>query len=140
MNNKGELNPYLTFDGTAGEAMKFYQSVLGGELSLSTFGESGMPISPEQKDKIVHARLENDELTFMASDGSPDHPVHMGDNISMSIMGSDGAALTKYFEGLSEGGKVDMPLAKQFWGDTFGMLTDKFGIHWMVNISSAPQK
>ena len=135
---KPTLNPYLTFDGNCKEAMKFYQSVLGGKLTMQTFGDSGMPTIPQQKDKIIHADLKNSSLSFMASDGSPDHPVHMGDNISMSIAGAqeDEATLTKYFNGLAEGGKVDMPLAKQFWGDTFGMLTDKFGIHWMVNISS----
>lgn len=76
----------------------------------------------------------------MASDGNAQHLVHMGDNISMSIAGDDAEKLTEYFNKLSVGGKVDMPMAKQFWGDTFGMLTDKFGIHWMVNISSAEQK
>ena len=103
---------------------------------MQTFGESGQSKSPEEKDRIMHAELKNDTLSFMASDGNAEHPVHMGDNISMSISGSDETTLTKYFIGLAKGGKVDMPLAKQFWGDTFGMLTDKFGIHWMVNIVS----
>ena len=137
---KPTLSPYLNLNGQTAVAMKFYQSVLGGELKMQTFAESGMPSSPEQKDKILHAELRNDRLSFMASDGQPEHPVQMGDNIHMSIVGSDEAKLTEYFNKLAEGGKVDMPLAKQFWGDTFGMLTDRFGIHWMVNISSAAQK
>lgn len=138
---KPTLTPYLNFMGQTGEAMKFYQSVLGGELKMQTFAESGMPTSPEDKDKIIHADLKNDMLSFMASDGNADHPVHMGDNIHMSIVGSDEVLLTKYFNALAEGGKTDMPLAKQFWGDTYGQLTDKFGVHWMVNImSAAPQK
>lgn len=137
---KPTLNPYLNFDGKTSEAMKFYQSVLGGELIMQTFAESGILTSEEDKNKIMHALLKNDALSFMASDGDIQHPVHIGDNISMSISGSDKELLTKYFNGLSEDGNIDMPLAKQFWGDTFGMLTDKFGIHWMVNISSAPQK
>ena len=136
---KPTLSPYLTFDGKTAEAMKFYQSVLGGELRMQTFEESAVPTTPEDKDKIVHADLKNDSLSFMASVGNKEHPVHMGDNISMSIAGTDEAMLTKYFNELSAGGKVDMPLAKQFWGDIFGELTDKFGIHWMVNIAS-PQK
>jgi len=131
-----QLNPYLTFPGTAREAMELYKSVFGGELTLQTFAESGMPTKDEDKDKIVHAVLKNDEFTFMASDGNSEHPVNMGDNISMSLSGEDEAKLKEYFDKLSEGGKVDMPLAKQFWGDTFGMLTDKFGIHWMVNITA----
>ncbi len=134
------LSPYLIFHGQTSEAMKFYQSVLGGKLSMQTYGESGTPTSEEQKNKIIHASLENETLSFMASDDAPDHLVQMGNNVHMSIAGSDEALLTKYFNMLSAGGTVDMPLAKQFWGDTFGMLTDKFGIHWMVNISSGVQK
>jgi len=133
---KPTLTPYLNFNGQTGEAMRFYQSVLGGELKMQTFAESGMPTAPADNNNIVHADLKNDALSFMASDGNAEHPVHMGDNIHMSIVGSDEALLTKYFNALAEGGKVDMPLAKQFWGDTFGMLTDKFGVHWMVNITS----
>jgi PhnB protein len=75
----------------------------------------------------------------MASDGNLDMNIRFGDNISMSISGRDNAKLTGFFSGLSRGGKVTMPLAKQFWGDTFGMLTDKFGVHWMVNIASQAQ-
>ena len=130
------LSPYLNFNGNCGEAMRFYQSVLGGELVMQTFGETPMPVPDGQKDKIVHAELRNDALTFMASDGPPEQPVRFGDNINMSLAGSEESTLKGYFEGLAKGGKVDMPLKKQFWGDTFGMLTDKFGVHWMVNISS----
>ncbi len=137
---KPALSPYLNFDGNTREAMKFYQSILGGKLELQTFGESGMPTSEDEKNLIIHASLKNDALSFMASDGGREHPVHMGDNIHMSIAGNDSELLTKYFNGLAEGGKVDMPFAKQFWGDTFGMLTDKFGVHWMVNIASGTQK
>jgi len=133
---KPTLAPYLNFSRKTGEAMKFYQSILGGELIMQTFGESGMNKNPEDKDLVMHAELKNDSLSFMASDGNAERPVHMGDNISMSIVGSDVDLLTKYFNRLAEGGKIDMPLAKQFWGDTFGMLTDKFGVHWMVNIAS----
>ncbi len=130
-----QLSPYLTFQSETAEAMKFYQSIFGGELKMQTFGESGMPTSDEDKDKIVHADLRGD-VAFMASDGGSQHEIHMGDNISMSISGAEEDKLKGYFEKLSEGGKVTMPLAKQFWGDMFGMVTDKFGVHWMVNISA----
>ncbi len=126
--------------GQTGEAMKFYQSVLGGELKIQTFGESGMPTKPEDKDKVIHADLKNEALSFMASDGDAEHPVQMGDNIHMSIIGTDLELLTKYFNGLAEGGKVDMPLQKQFWGDIYGQLTDKFGVHWMFNFSASDAK
>jgi PhnB protein len=136
------LCPYLNFNGTTKDAMEFYQSILGGDLVMQTYGESGMSQSEEDKGKIMHAELRNKDLSFMASDGNPEHPVHMGDNIHMSIVGSDETLLSEWFDSLADGGTVDMPLAKQFWGDTFGMLTDKFGVHWMVNISSgeAPQE
>jgi PhnB protein len=137
---KPTLTPYLNFIGQTKDAMEFYQSVLGGKLTMQTFKEAGFPHDPKDDNNVIHASLENDTLSFMASDGDDEHPVHMGDNIHMSIMGSDGALLTNYFNALAEGGKVDMPLAKQFWGDTYGQLTDKFGVHWMVNISSGEQK
>jgi PhnB protein len=133
---KATLNPYLNFNGNAAEAMKFYQSVLGGQLNIQTFGEAGMAQSDQEKDLTVHAALTGDGLALYASDGHPSQQVTFGDNAHMSLMGSDAETLTGYFNGLASGGKVDMPLAKQFWGDTFGMLTDKFGVHWMVNITA----
>ncbi len=138
---KSTLYPYLNFNGPdTAEAMKFYQSVLGGKLTMQTFGEAGMAKTDEEKDYVIHAMLESDGITFMASSGHPGQPVKFGDNISMSISGSDEETLRKYFDGLSAGGTVNMPLAKQFWGDIYGQLTDKFGVHWMVNITSEPQK
>ena len=130
------LTPYLTFNGDAAKAMKFYQSVLGGELSMQSFGEVHMARTPKEKDLVVHSTLKNEGLTFMASDSMPTRKAIFGDNVHMSISGGDRRKLTRVFNELSKGGKVDMPLAKQFWGDTFGQLTDRFGIHWMVNITS----
>jgi PhnB protein len=137
---KTTLSPYLNFMGQTREAMEFYHAVLGGELTMQTYGESGQSKDESEKELVMHAVLKTDDLMFMAADGNKEHQVHMGDNIQMSLGGSDEEALTKYFNGLAEGGKVTMPLAKQFWGDTFGMLIDKFGVHWMVNISSGEQK
>lgn len=134
-----KLLPYLNFMGQTREAMEFYQSILGGKLTMQTYKEAGFPHDPKEDDFIIHASLENDTLSFMASDGNEEHPVKMGDNIHMSIVGSDKAQLTEFFNKLSEGGKVDMPLEKQFWGDTYGQLTDKFGIHWAINIAAAQQ-
>jgi PhnB protein len=131
-----KLSPYLNFNGNTAEAMKFYQSVLGGELSMQTFGDVNMARSPKEKDLILHARLTNPGFSLMASDASPEDQAQFGDNIHLSLMGDDSKKLTDIFNKLAQNGNVDMPLAKQFWGDTFGMLTDKFNIHWMVNISS----
>ena len=134
---KPTLTPYLNFNGNGIEAMKFYQSILGGELTVQTYGDSGMAQSSEHENRLMHAHLSNDSLSFMASDGPPNRESVFGDNVHMSIVGSDREKLTEFFNKLSEGGTVDMPLEKQFWGDVFGMLTDKFGIHWMINISSS---
>ena len=135
------LVPYLNFDGQTAEAMKFYQSILGGELNIQTFAEAGMADKPEIADMVMHAHLKNEALNIMASDTNPDHspPLAAGNNVNLSLNGSDEAKLTQVFNRLAAGGTVDMPLEKQFWGDTFGMLTDKFGIHWMVNISPPQQ-
>ncbi len=130
------LVPYLNFNGNTAEAMKFYQSILGGELNMQTFDEVKMAKTPQEKNLIVHAVLKNDALTFMASDSMPTRQAKFGDNVHMSISGQDGNRLTQVFNRLAQGGKVDFPLAKQFWGDTYGQVTDKFGIHWMVNITS----
>ena len=134
------LTPYLTFNGNAGDAMRFYHSILGGELTMQTFGESKMAQKPEEEKLIIHATLKNEGLTIMASDAMPSRQAKFGDNVHMSISGDDSARRTKVFNGLAAGGKVDMPLAKQFWGDTYGQLTDRFGIHWMVNITTQPQR
>ncbi len=129
------------FMGKTAEAMKFYQSVLGGELIMQTYKDAGFPHDPKDDNLVIHADLKNDALSFMASDGNEEKPVKMmGDTIQLSIVGSDEALLTKYFNRLAEDGKVDLPLAKQFWGDVYGQLTDKFGVHWMVNITSDQAK
>jgi len=122
------LGPYLFFTGDCGAAMEFYKSVFGGELAMTMH-------QGEMAGKVMHAHLYGGEVTFMASDGTRTTPYETS-RISMSLGGSDLEKLTAMFDKLGEGGKVDMPLAKQFWGDTFGQLTDKFGIDWMVNISS----
>ncbi len=130
------LSPYLNFDGNTRQAMEFYQQVFGGRLSLQRFGEvPGMQVPPGYEDKIVHARLDADGITIMASEGRPGGTVNFGDNVSLSLNGADTAKLTGIYERLAEGGTVVMPLARQFWGDTFGMVTDRFGVHWMVNIA-----
>jgi PhnB protein len=131
-----QLNPYLTFPGTAREAMTFYQDVFGGELTMNTFGEFGA--EGEGNDGIMHAQLETPNgMVLMASDTAPGQAegFRAGDHMSVSLSGDD-EALRGYWEGLSQGGTVTMPLEKQMWGDEFGMLTDRFGIPWMVNVGS----
>lgn len=129
------LSPYLNFDGNCREAMDFYHSVLGGKLDMNTFGDY-FPNEPEErKDKIMHAMIQNDYLTLMASDTPPGAEYNIGNHVALSLAGDDTDQLRKLWEALSEGGQVIMPLEKQIWGDEFGMFADKFGMTWMVNIS-----
>jgi PhnB protein len=125
------LNPYIMFDGNAREAMEFYRTVFGGELTVSTFGEFGSD-DAALKDKVMHAMLLVDNgYALMGADSPANHD--SGTRITVSLSGDD-EDLREYFEKLSNGGDVKMPLEKQVWGDEYGQLTDKFGIEWMVNI------
>lgn len=132
------LNPYLSFNGNARQAMDFYTSVFGGELTISTFGEGGMPHDPADQDKIMHAQLTSPSgYWLMGSDTPPGVPFNPGNTISVSLSGDNEAELRGYWDKLSVGGTVMMPLEKAPWGDSFGMLSDKFGTSWLVNITGA---
>lgn len=132
-----KLDPYLSFRDNAREAMEFYKSVFGGELTMNTFKEFQASEDPAYDDKIMHSMLEADDgIRFMASDTPPGMEYAPGASISMSLSGEDVGELTTYFEKLSAGGTVTMPLEKAPWGDTFGMLTDKFGVNWLVNVAA----
>jgi PhnB protein len=129
------LNPYISFDGNAREALEFYKSVFGGELSLSTFGELGGQDTPNP-DQIMHGMIETDGgFTLMCADTPPGMEHEPGNNFAVSLSGDDGDELRGYWEQLSGDGIVTVALEKQVWGDEFGMCVDRFGISWMVNIS-----
>ena len=131
------LNPYLGFDSNARQAMEFYRDVFGGTLDINTFGEFGSSDAAEA-DKVMHAQLETDSgFTLMASDTPAGMQRNPGDNISISLSGTDADELRGYWEKLSDGGNVTMPLEKQMWGDEFGMCVDRFGVPWMVNITQS---
>jgi PhnB protein len=129
------LNPYLNFrDGTR-DVMAFYAGVFGGELTSSTFAESGgMGLDESEQGKVMHSQLVTDTgLTLMAAD-VPSTMGEPGPNGSISLSGDDEATLRGYWEKLVDGGSVTVPLEKAPWGDTFGMCTDRFGVDWLVNI------
>ena len=130
------LNPYINFRDNTRQAMEFYQSVFGGKLDMNTFKEYNASEDPSEDNKIMHAMLEADNgIIFMASDTPNSMEYRPGTDMSMSLSGDDDAELTGYFERLSEGGVIKMPLEVAPWGDKFGMFTDKFGIDWMVNVA-----
>ena len=134
------LNPYISFQDNARAALEFYQGVFGGDLTLSTFGEYGDPSQPGA-DGIMHGQLESPNgYTIMAADTPPGMEHNPGTNIAVSLSGDDAAELHGYWDKLSAGGQVQVPLEKQMWGDEFGMCADQFGIGWMVNIAGAPSE
>lgn len=129
------LNPYIQFGDNAREAMEFYRDVFGGDLSMSTFANFGDP-GEAPPDGIMHAMLLTDAgYTIMAADTPPGMDRSPDSHITISISGDDADVLRGYFERLSEGGSVSVPLALQMWGDEFGMCEDRFGVGWLVNIS-----
>lgn len=133
-----QLTPYLNFRGQAREAMAFYESVFGGKLDVMTFADmGGMGVPEAESNLVMHSALTvSDSVQVMASDV----PSHMeGDfpNGRISLSGDDKATLQGWFDGLAEGGTVNMPLDKAPWGDWFGDLTDRFGVSWMVNITGS---
>ena|SRR5436190_16164662 len=130
------LNPYLSFTGSAREAMEFYRSVFGGELEINTFGQYGGAPPGLSDDGVMHALLTTDSgFVLMASDGSSATSAENG-AITVSLSGTDAEELRGYWEKLSAEGTVSMPLEKQMWGDEFGMCVDRFGVPWMVDIGT----
>jgi PhnB protein len=126
------LNPYISFNGTTRAAMEFYKSIFGGELSISTFADQHVPDAPA--DGVMHAQLAVDgKPIIMGSDGMGDKSFS---GFSLSLSGTNADKLRGYFQKLAVGGQVTKPLEKESWGDEFGMIQDKFGITWMVNISA----
>ena len=130
------LNPYLSFKDNTREAMEFYRTVFGGKLQLNTFKELNASQDPSEDNLVMHSVLEADNgITFMASDTPNRMEYRPGANMSMSLSGDNEAELKGYYEKLSAGGTVTMPLEKAIRGDSFGMCIDKFGVPWLVNIT-----
>jgi PhnB protein len=143
------LNPYLSFTGEAREALTFYQSVFGGDLTISTFGEfqppadaggdaPGLPAS--EADKVMHGMLVTPNgLVLMGSDTPEGMPHTEGSSVSLSLSGDDESQLRGYWDRLAEGGRVTVPMERAPWGDVFGMLTDRYGMAWLINVNSGQQ-
>jgi len=129
------LNPYISFTDNAREALEFYKEVFGGSLTLNTFAEFGQQDSPDA-DKIMHGNLQTDSGFVLMGADTPAGMEHKpGTNVAVSLSGDDADELHGYWDKLSDGGTVSVPLEKQMWGDEFGMCEDRFGIGWMVNVA-----
>lgn len=135
-----KLNPYLTFNGKAEEAMNFYKSVLGGEFAAvmrwSDNAEACANLPEGERDSIMHISLPVGDSVIMASD-SPGTPVNAGNNFTVAISPDSRADADRFFAGLSDGGNVTCPMSEMFWGGYFGSFTDKFGINWLINHDAA---
>lgn len=134
------LNPYISFRDNAREAMEFYNSVFGGKLSMNTFKEFHASQDPSEDNKIMHAMLVAENgFILMGADTPNGMEYDPGSRITISLSGDNEPELRSYYEKLVAGGTVVEPLEKAPWGDTFGMLIDRFGVNWMVNIAGQPQ-
>ena len=136
-----QIQPYLFFDGRCEEAVEFYKRALGAQVEiLMRYSDSPEPsppgmVPPGSENKIMHATLRVGEAVLMVSDGhcggKPDFQ-----GFSLSLNPADNASAERMFNALAEGGEVRMPLAKTFWSPYFGMLSDRFGVGWMVNVTA----
>ena len=139
------INPYLAFDGNCEEAFNFYKSVFGGDF-MTVMRFKDVPAEYEmaegEGEKVMHIALPIGQGTVLMGSDTPAQmgPLTTGNNYSISISTESEAEAAKLFKGLSTGGQVTMPLDKAFWGDYFGMLTDKFGIQWMVSYDYNQQR
>ncbi len=133
-----QLEPYVFFNGQAEEALTTYADVFGGKVeSLMRYDSSPMAADAgPDGTKVMHASFKAPGLAFMAADRLPKHGAAQGDRVALSLATSDAAEAKRVFERLADGGVVEQPLAPPFWGGLFGMLTDRYGVDWMVSVFS----
>jgi len=128
------IQPYLNFDGNTAEAMKFYNKALGGDLQMQTFADAKMEAhAPGAENRVIHARLSNGTWVLMASDTPPGMAVNFGNNVHLNLDCDSKDEVDRFMKALGDGGQVTMPAQVMFWGAYFGMLKDRFGVHWMFN-------
>lgn len=131
------LSPYINFQGKAREALEFYQQALGGQLTLYAMDEQGAvrPAGPD--DRVAMARLESDGARILGSDGHPKFPPTTGDNLAITLSGTDRERISQALTALAGDGKLKSPLRPQPWGGETAFLEDKFGVNWMVTVEPA---
>ena len=137
------LQPYLFFGGRCEEAIEFYRSALGAELMmLMRFEQGPDPLPPEMikrgwEKKVMHSCVRIGDASFMASDGCGEAPSFGGFSLSLTLPGA--AEVDRAYAALADGGTEQMPLGSTFWSPRFGMLTDRFGVAWMLMVAG-PQE
>ncbi len=134
-----QLNPYLMFNGNCAQAFRFYEKTLGAKIvAMMTYGDTpaAKDSPPAMRDKVIHARMTIDGQVVMASDAPADrYDTPKGITVTLNIQ--DPAEAERTFHALADGASVTMPIQETFWAKRFGMLTDRFGIPWMVNCEKA---
>lgn len=139
------INPYLNFKNNCEEAFNFYRSVFGGEFTgILRMGDMdmGMPVPEEAKNLVMHVALPIDSGSTLMGSDAPEGmgmPLTVGNNVSVAVAPDSEEDARRIFDGLSQGGTATMPIADAPWGDLFGMLTDKFGIQWLINYERSKQ-
>ena len=128
-----EINAYLNFDGNCHEAMTFYQRCLGGKLDVMTFKDAPMDSPPGAESRVMHAHLASGSAILMASDTMPGMPFQQGNNVYLNINCDEPAEVDRLCAALADGGRITMAPDNAFWGSRFAMLTDRFGVNWMLN-------
>ena len=136
-----QLIPYLNFNGQCKEALAFYQSCFkDAEVAMQTFASANIAdIPPEIKDNVMHAEFKSEGFMFMATDGQDKSDYNQGNNIHLNLQMDSTEEQIELFDKLAVGGSIVMPLQQTFWNARFGMLTDKFGIQWMLNVLISPE-
>ncbi|MDQ6718568.1 MAG: VOC family protein [Gemmatimonadota bacterium] len=136
-----QLETYIFFDGNCAEAMRFYESVLGGKMEIMMSHKDSpeaQNVPPEMADWIIHARLDIGGRKLMASDSMAGNPIGGAKGFSLSLAYADEADAKRVFDALCDGGRITMPMQSTFWAKSFGMVVDKFGTSWMVNGAQNP--
>lgn len=131
-----QLNPYLSFDGTAEKAIQLYERALGAkvESGIMRYGEApGVEVGPADRNRVMHAALRVGGGVIMVSDSMPGQPVAREGNVEVCLQLDDPKDAARMFDALAAGGKVTMALHDAFWGATFGSLTDAYGVRWLFN-------
>ncbi|OMP68202.1 VOC family protein [Domibacillus epiphyticus] len=128
---KGQVTPYLTFDGNAQEAIDFYAKVFGAEIQgVQKFGEADFPTPPEAADRIMHSRFRKGDFLIMVSDAFLGHPVNAGNNVSLAVTCESADEIQSVYDELKVDGTVHMELQDTFWNSKFAKVQDKFGVIW----------
>jgi PhnB protein len=135
-----QLNPYLNFNGNCREAMTYYQSVFGGELTMQTIGETPMPCPAGMENQIMHSMLVADGVILMGSDMVGPDGFKQGNTVTMSLNCNSEEEINTLFNKLAVGGKIFEPLKEMFWGALFGGVADKYGVQWMFNFEKGISK